>query len=174
MQLYWIGMYVWTCILTPYIHVVYVLLHAIACHVQLVLGNYINLQLHATIAKPKISSSVIIYRGSYRCKNICKVFHLCRIVIDVHLVNYWLCNSCLSYILRACVLVLYIFINVSQACLSDFASWICTIMKSDTLTENQYKTFLAFSCQVLLTWICCYVGFSGKRGSSSSSIMNSR
>ncbi len=41
--------------------------HATACHVQLVLGNYTNLQLHvshatefqlhATVAKPKISSS---------------------------------------------------------------------------------------------------------------------
>ncbi len=68
MQLYWIGMYVWTCILTPYIHVAYVLLHATACHVQPVLGKCTNLQLHvshatkfqlhATVAKPKISSSV--------------------------------------------------------------------------------------------------------------------
>ncbi len=28
----------------------------------------------------------IIYRGSYRCNNICKVFHLCRIITDVHLI----------------------------------------------------------------------------------------
>jgi hypothetical protein len=64
-------MYVWTCILTPYIHVAYVLSHATACHVQLVLGNCTNLQLHvshaiefqlhATVAKPKISSSASIY-----------------------------------------------------------------------------------------------------------------
>jgi len=45
-QLHWIGMYVWTCILTPYIHVAYILLHATACPMQLVLCNYINLQLH--------------------------------------------------------------------------------------------------------------------------------
>jgi hypothetical protein len=86
---------------------------------------------------------------------------------------FWkLCNSCLSCILWACVLVLYIFTNVFQACLGDFASWICTIMESDTLTENKYKTFLTFSCQVLLAWICCCVGFSGRGGFVSSPVMN--
>ncbi len=88
--------------------------------------------------------------GSYRCKNICKVFHLYRIVTDVHLVFLRLCNFCLNYILWAYVLVLYIFTNVSQACLGDFASLICTIMESDTLMKNQYKTLFVFSCQVLL------------------------
>jgi len=43
-----------------------------------------------------------------------------------------LCNSCSNCILRAYVLVLYIFTNVSQACLGDFSSWICKIMESDT------------------------------------------
>ncbi len=55
-----------------------------------------------------------------------------------------LCNSCLSCILRACVLVLYIFTNVSQAYLGDISSQICTIMESDTLTKSQYKTFYSF------------------------------
>jgi hypothetical protein len=32
--------------------------HATTCHVQLVLGNCTNLQLHATVAIPKISNSV--------------------------------------------------------------------------------------------------------------------
>jgi len=63
----WISMYGWTCILTSYIHVAYVVSHAIECHVQLILCNYTNLQFHvlhatefqlqATVAKPKISSS---------------------------------------------------------------------------------------------------------------------
>jgi hypothetical protein len=55
--------------MSTYLHVAYVLSHATECHVQLVLCNYTNLQLHVshatefqlqtTIAKPKISSSVI-------------------------------------------------------------------------------------------------------------------
>jgi hypothetical protein len=36
------------CILTLYIHVVYVVSHATECHVQLVLCNYTNLQLHVS------------------------------------------------------------------------------------------------------------------------------
>jgi hypothetical protein len=43
-----------------------------------------------------------------------------------------LCNYYLSYILQAYVLVLYIFTNVSQTFLGDFAFWICTIMELDT------------------------------------------
>ncbi len=35
-----------TCILTPYIHVAYVVSHVTKCYAQLVLGNYTNLQLH--------------------------------------------------------------------------------------------------------------------------------
>ncbi len=42
----WTSMYGWTCILAPYICVAYVVSHAIECHVQLVLCNYTNLQLH--------------------------------------------------------------------------------------------------------------------------------
>jgi hypothetical protein len=38
--------------------------------------------------------------------------------------------------LQAYVLVLYIFTNVSQAYLGDFASWICIIMESNTFTES--------------------------------------
>jgi len=49
-QLHWIGMYVWTCILTPYIHVAYVMSHATTCPMQLVLCNYTNLQLHVSHA----------------------------------------------------------------------------------------------------------------------------
>jgi hypothetical protein len=43
-------MYGCACILKPYIHVAYVVLHATECHVQLVLGNYTNLQLHVSHA----------------------------------------------------------------------------------------------------------------------------
>jgi hypothetical protein len=49
-QLHWICMYVWTCILTPYIHVAYVMSRATGCRVQLVLCNYTNLQLHVSHA----------------------------------------------------------------------------------------------------------------------------
>jgi hypothetical protein len=41
-------MYGRTCILTPYIHVAYVVSHATECHVQLGLGNYTNLKLHVS------------------------------------------------------------------------------------------------------------------------------
>jgi len=37
-------------ILTPYIHVAYVVSHVTECHVQLVLGKYTNLQLHVSHA----------------------------------------------------------------------------------------------------------------------------
>jgi len=33
-------------VLTLYIHVAYIVSHAIKCHVQFVLNNYMNLQLH--------------------------------------------------------------------------------------------------------------------------------
>jgi hypothetical protein len=45
-QLHWISMYGWTCIVAPYIHVAYIVSHATECFVQLVLCNYTNLQLH--------------------------------------------------------------------------------------------------------------------------------
>jgi hypothetical protein len=35
-------------VLTLYIHVAYVVSHATKCHVQLVLNNYMNLQLHVS------------------------------------------------------------------------------------------------------------------------------
>jgi len=43
-------MYGLICILTPYIYVTYVVLHATKCHVPLVLQNYTNLQLHVSHA----------------------------------------------------------------------------------------------------------------------------
>ncbi len=80
----WISIYRWTCIWAPYIHVAYVLSDATECHVQLVLCNYTNLQLHVlhatefqlqtTIAKPKISSSDMI---SHNC-TINNTFHMIK------------------------------------------------------------------------------------------------
>ena len=71
---------------------------------------------------------------------------------------YTLCNSCLSCIFRAVVLVLYNFTNVSHASFDIFASYICTIIESEILTDNQYITFLAFSCHSLKVFKSAPVG----------------
>jgi hypothetical protein len=101
MQLYWISMYVWTCILTPYIHVAYILSHATACHVQLVLGNYTNLQLHvshatefqlhATVAKPKKFNSdchIVLRIACHSYEIVCMAIHALFIDQNV-IVDIW-------------------------------------------------------------------------------------
>ncbi len=79
---------VYTCCIRT---VAYVLWHAIECHVQLVLCNYTNLQLHVShvtefqlqtiVAKPKISSSdmllMFLFIGHYKLHHIC-MCNLCE------------------------------------------------------------------------------------------------
>ena len=80
------------------------------------------------------------------------------------------CNSYLSCIFHAVVLVLYIFTNVSHSSFST--SYICTITKSKTLIDNQYMTLLAFSCHSLKVFKSIAIGVAPKIGSYSSPLIN--
>ncbi len=106
----WISTYRWTCIWALYIHVAYVLSHATECHVQFVLCNYTNLQLHVshatefqlqtTVAKPKIFS----------CDTYC-LYRVCYLI------------SCWSYVVHPRFTPLYSHEFVSKPAWMDLGSW---------------------------------------------------